>query len=133
MSDEDLSYQERRDRAINQQLDRLESDINRQAQKNLERAKAQGRPVIDPLIKEAMDRLYKNIFLPAVQKAGGSEEKIDSYLDGDSAKATKKTRTTAVDLPPYIPEEPASSDVLLDAANRAKYKQRRQEDNSFDE
>ncbi len=134
MSDDNLSYQERRDRAIDNQLDRLEQDIARQAEKNIQKSKEQGRPVIEPLVVEAMERLYKNIFLPAIQKAGGSEEKIGSFLDvAQSSGGSKQVKESK--LPPYIPDTDnvAPTNVLLDAANRARYKQKRQEENSFDE
>ncbi|MGX9691381.1 hypothetical protein ACTJNK_13650 [Achromobacter anxifer] len=133
MSENNLSYQERRDRAIDSQLDRLEQDIARQAEKNIQKSKDQGRPVIEPLVVESMERLYKNIFLPAIQKAGGSEEKIGSFLDSaQSIGGTRQVKESK--LPPYTPdsEDAAPSNVLLDAANRARYKQKRQED-SFDE
>lgn len=127
MSDDNLSYQERRNRAIDNQLDRLEQDIARQAEKNIQKSKEQGRPVIEPLVVEAMERLYKNIFLPAIQKAGGSF--LDSAQSIGGTRQVKESK-----LPPYTPDTDnvATANVLLDAANRARYKQKRQED-SFDE
>ncbi|WP_155272666.1 hypothetical protein [Bordetella hinzii] len=79
MSDDNLSYQERRDRAIDTQLDRLEQDIARQADKNIQKSKEQGRPVIEPLVVEAMERPIRTSFFLPFKKQAAQRKRLARF------------------------------------------------------